>query len=152
MQRGAYPVDIMTLDSTGTTLHDEATRVHANTTLALRAGGALSLGHGALGSAAALVVDESGTLVQDSNISLTAAGQLVVRATKGALFKNIVYMEDGLTLTGGAVLLDATPSISMSAAQVSLDALTAQGAFKLKHQGTTALQVDAAGTTITDDA
>ena len=88
-------VDIVTLNSGGLTLRDKATQIHGNATLALRAGSSLSLGHGDMGSTPAVVIDAGGTLVQDSLVSVTASNQVVVRASKGAVFKDVAIMEDG---------------------------------------------------------
>ena len=45
--------------------------------------------------------------------------------------------------------MNANPSIAMTAKHVSVNALTA---FTLQHSGSTALLVNAAGTTLTDDS
>jgi hypothetical protein len=150
----AGDADIIRVDSAGTSHADHTVVTTATTKVEIVTPEFVIKQAGA--AAKAMVVDATGTLVSDSTITLAGTtvggavpGIKITGGGTGTAFVDMATMQNGLTLTAGAVAVNSDATASLHSDQdMTLDSTSA---LKLQHGAVDALTIDSTGTRVTDN-
>ena len=150
LQNGA--ANVLTIDTSGTTLTDDAITVTSTGSTIINAQVAFIVTNGIVPQPPTLRIDAAGSSITNTDaITLTARNALLISGgTAGSTFLDHVTMNAGLHLAAGAVLLTSDSYVTITATNDLV--LQADRDMKIQHGADDVLIVSAAGTTLQDDA
>jgi hypothetical protein len=123
--------EVVTIDSSGVTVEDSAIVMTGTNTVGITSGNTFVVING-IGEPPTLRIDLAGTKLTDSVIGMTATDGISFRGgTIGTTFKDLVTMNAGLSITGGAVSVTSDSNVFSAAAGDSV--FQAGSTMKLQH-------------------